>query len=59
MPAAEIAAALERQDPGPLTELLTLIIGAEPTNEAYQALANRDPLRWVKAVSILAGLAGY
>ena len=59
MPAAEIAAALERGDPGACTELLTLIVGAEPTNEAYQALANRDPLRWVKAVSILAGLAGY
>ena len=59
MPAAEIAAALERGDPGACTELLTLIVGAEPTDEAYQAFANRDPLRWVQAISMLAPLAGY
>jgi hypothetical protein len=38
---------------------LTLIVGAEPTDEAYQALADRDPLRWVQAIYILAPLAGY
>jgi hypothetical protein len=59
MPAAEIAAALERRDLGAFTELLTLMVGAEPTAEAYQALADRDPLRWAQAIAMLAPLAGY
>jgi hypothetical protein len=39
MSAGAIKAALNRHDPGLFTELLALVLGAEPTPEAYQAFA--------------------
>lgn len=59
MSGAQIMAAIARNDPGAFTEMLTLVLGAEPSDEAYRKLANQDPLRWALAVKALARLAGY
>jgi hypothetical protein len=59
MSPAQIEAQIQRQDAEPFQELLALVLGAQPTDEALKEFADRAPDRWVRVIAMFANLAGF
>ena len=54
-----VSGALQARSQRPFVEVLARVLGAGPDPGALREFASRYPDRWVHAVAIIAGLAGY
>lgn len=56
---SEVRQMLDLQSRAPFADLLALMLGAHPTEEALLAFAEHNPDKWANAVRTFATLTGY
>jgi hypothetical protein len=54
-----VTEALRARSRRPFTDVLARLLGAEPDPRTISDFAARHPDRWVRAVALFAGLAGF
>lgn len=50
---------IKKKSVEPFQELLTTLLGCQPTEEALLAWAEKKPAEWISSMSVIAKLCGY